>query len=149
MNWGPRSSWIICPPVSFAPLMSPLHKLFSMDNQLLAGKRVLVVEDEMLVLMTLEDMLSDLGCTSIMIAEKVETALALIASNAFDLGTLDVNLDGTKSYAVADALERHRVPFAFSTGYGLAGIDQAYASRPVLHKPFGKSEFRKVVSSLL
>ena len=49
-----------------------------MDDQLLSGRRVLVVEDEMLILMTIEDMLADLGCTSIAAAATIERALALI-----------------------------------------------------------------------
>lgn len=65
-----------------------------MDEQLLSGKRVLVVEDEMLVLMAIEDMLTDLGCTAISVAGDLDKALALIAAEKFDLATLDVNLNG-------------------------------------------------------
>ena len=74
-----------------------------MDEELLSGKRVLVVEDEMLVAMQIEDMLSDLGCTSIAFAATVGMALDLLANNDFDLAMLDVNLDGTRSSAVAEA----------------------------------------------
>ena len=36
-----------------------------MRNRLLSGLRILVVEDEMMVLMIIEDMLGDLGCESV------------------------------------------------------------------------------------
>ena len=84
-----------------------------MDKDLLSGKRVLVIEDEMLVLMGIEDMLGDLGCTSITAAANIPTALEFIATDRFDLATLDVNLSGTRSYAIAAALKDCGIPFAF------------------------------------
>ena len=103
----------------------------------------------MLVMMGIEDMLSDLGCTSITLAGNVETALDSIAANMFDFATLDVNLDGTQSYAVAEALKRRDIPFVFSTGYGSNGVDEGYGDRPVLNKPYSRFQFEAVVSGLL
>jgi CheY-like chemotaxis protein len=40
-------------------------------NELLSGRRILVVEDEMMVLMLIEDMLSDLGCEAVTTAATV------------------------------------------------------------------------------
>ena len=54
-------------------------------DELLSGRRVLVVEDEMLVLMMIEDMLADLGCKSVTSAATINKALALIVAQAFDL----------------------------------------------------------------
>ena len=120
-----------------------------MDKDLLSGKRVLVIEDEMLVLMGIEDMLADLGCTSITAAANIPTALEFIAADSFDLATLDVNLSGTRSYAIAAALKDCGIPFAFSTGYGEHGVDQGYGDCPVLNKPFTLFQFKEVVRSLL
>ena len=103
----------------------------------------------MLVLMAIEDLLGDLGCTSITAAGNVETALDCIASNRFDLATLDINLDGTRSYAVAGALEDSHIPFAFATGYGEHGVAEGYGDHPVLDKPFSRVLFNDVVSGLL
>jgi CheY-like chemotaxis protein len=120
-----------------------------MDEQLLANKRVLVVEDEMLVLMGIEDMLADLGCTSVARAANVSQALNLIEHQSFDLATLDLNLDGRPSYSVAHALVEHDVPFAFSTGYGQHGVGEGYAGRPVLNKPFSRGQFVETLKELL
>jgi len=120
-----------------------------MDDQLLAGRRVLVIEDEMLVLMALEDMLVDLGCTSITVAGNLDEALALVAAQSFDLATLDVNLNGKRSYPVADALNDAGVPFAFSTGYGGHGVDEGYGVHPVIDKPFDGPQLEKVLTALL
>ena len=103
----------------------------------------------MLVLMAIEDLLSDLGCTSIRVAGSIDKALDLIATQSFDLATLDVNLNGQRSYPIARALSAARVPFAFSTGYGEHGISEGYGSHPVLNKPYNCAQLVKVLTALL
>jgi CheY-like chemotaxis protein len=120
-----------------------------MDSNLLSGMRVLVVEDEMLVMMGIEDMLADLGCTSVTAAADLEKALSLIAGNRFDFATVDVNLGGTRSYPVAQALSDAGVPFAFSTGYGEDGVGEGFGDHPVLSKPFTSERFTEVMNILI
>lgn len=103
----------------------------------------------MLVLMAIEDMLGDLGCTSIAAAASVEKALALIEEKPFDVAILDVNLDGQRSYPVAKALNDRGVPFVFSTGYGGHGIDAGYGNGSVLNKPYDYAQLVKVLNELL
>lgn len=81
--------------------------------KLLSGRRVLVVEDEMMILMIIEDMLTDLGCDSVTGAATVGQALTLVDTQVFDIAMLDMNLGGNRSDAVADALAAHGVPFVF------------------------------------
>src|SRR6202045_5470871 len=83
----------------------------------LSGRRVLVVEDETMVAWLLEDMLADLGCAVVGPAAHVNQALAMLDAEAIDAAVLDVNLQGQKSYPIADAIAARGVPFAFSTGY--------------------------------
>ena len=120
-----------------------------MDKNLLSGKRVLVVEDEMLVLMAIEDMLADLGCTSISVAGNLDKALALIKVERFDIATLDINLNGQRSYPVAEALSNAGVPFAFSTGYGEHGVSEGYGRHLVLNKPYSSHQLINVLTALL
>ncbi len=120
-----------------------------MADQFLAGKNVLVVEDEMLVMMAIEDMLTDLGCTSIAVAGSIDQALELIGTENFDLATIDLNLNGDRSYPVARALDARGVPFAFSTGYGEYGIGEGFGGRPVLTKPYGDLQLVTVLTALL
>lgn len=117
-------------------------------DKLLSGRSILVVEDEMMVLMMIETLLSDLGCGSVSTAATIGQALALIEANAFDAAMLDLNLNGSRSYAVADALEARGVPFLFSTGYGGQGVADPYRAHPVLKKPF-KIKDMKAVFQLL
>jgi CheY-like chemotaxis protein len=97
---------------------------------------VLVVEDEMLVGMLVEDMLSEIGCTVAGVATGLDDALRLAREAEIDFAILDVNLDGRESYPVAEALRARGLPFAFATGYGRGGLDEAYADVPTLPKPF-------------
>ena len=105
-------------------------------TDMLSQRRILVVEDEMLVLMSIETMLEDLGCTTIESSATVAGALALLENASFDAAILDVNLDGERSYPVADALIAAGIPFVFSTGYGDNGDRSDLAGRPVLRKPY-------------
>ncbi len=62
----------------------------------------------MMILMIIEDMLAELGCESVTAAATVGQALALIDAQVFDAAMLDMNLNGNKSHAVADALAARR-----------------------------------------
>jgi CheY-like chemotaxis protein len=118
-------------------------------NKLLSGRHVLVVEDEMMILMIIKDMLADLGCESVVAAATVPQALALIETQVFDAAMLDMNLNGTKSHDVADALAARGVPFVFSTGYSGLDMSDDHRDRPVLKKPFPYEEFIEIFKHLL
>ena len=118
-----------------------------MDN-LLSGRRVLVVEDEMLVLIMIEDMLADLGCKSVASAATVEKALALINAQVFDVALLDMNLNGNDSHPVAEALVARGVPFVYSTGNTAPSLRDGYSDRTVLKKPFKHEELAAMLSRL-
>ena len=117
-------------------------------DRLLSGRRVLVVEDEMLVVMMIEDMLADLGCKSVTSAATVDKALALIDAQVFDAAMLDMNLNGNDSQLVAEALSARGVPFVYSTGNTGHGMRDGYCDRPVLKKPFKYEELVAVLTRL-
>ncbi|MDH7972186.1 response regulator [Sphingomonas sp. AR_OL41] len=118
-------------------------------HSLLSGRRVLVVEDEMMVLMNIEGALADLGCAAISSAATVDDALALLKAEHFDVAMLDVNLGGQASYRVADALAGRSIPFVFSTGYGEHGVEPRFGDRPVLQKPYSDADLGAALASLL
>jgi CheY-like chemotaxis protein len=120
-----------------------------MTGSPLSGRRVLVVEDEMLVAWLLEDMLADFGCGVVGPAARVSQALAMIDAEAFDAAVLDINLNGETSYPVADALTARGVPFVFSTGYNKDSLPKAYRSFPMLQKPFRQAELGDTLVKLL
>ena len=118
-------------------------------RKLLTGRRILVVEDEMLVLMETQDMLADLGCDAVIAAATNEQAIALIEAQHFDAALLDLNLHGVRSYPVADVLAARGVPFAFATGYGGSGLRESDRERPLLEKPFGSASLEMMLVALL
>jgi CheY-like chemotaxis protein len=118
-------------------------------NKPLSGQRILVVEDEMLVLMETQDMLADLGCDAVVAAATNEQAIALIEAQHFDAALLDLNLNGVRSYPVADLLAERGVPFVFATDYGGHGLRDGDRDRPLLVKPFECDRLEKLLTGLL
>jgi DNA-binding NtrC family response regulator len=118
-------------------------------NKPLSGRRILAVEDDMLIRLTLEDMLAELGCEAVSTAATIDQAVRLIDLHTFDAATLDVNLAGASSYPVADALAARGVPFVFSTGYGAHSLREAYRERPILKKPFAYEDLSRALRHLL
>lgn len=111
-----------------------------MTETRLLGLRVLVVEDEPLVAMLIEDLLTDLGCTVIGPANRLEDALQLVDQSVIDVAVLDVNLNGVESYPIANELIRRGVPFLFSSGNGSHGLRKEYNHYPSLPKPFEEKD---------
>jgi CheY-like chemotaxis protein len=101
----------------------------------LAGRNVLVIEDEVVVYFLVEDMLSELGCSQIRHASSVDQALGMLGEAAPDVALLDVNLAGRSARPVAERLAASGIPFVFATGYGNNELTRQFAS-PVLQKPF-------------
>jgi CheY-like chemotaxis protein len=113
------------------------------------GKRVLVVEDEALVSMLIEDFLHDIGCEVVGTAATLEDALAKSSALDLDAAILDINLNGTLSYPVAQILASRHIPFLFATGYGLAGLPVDLEHVPVLSKPFGIDQFEALLERVM
>ncbi len=113
-----------------------------------AKRRILVVEDEMLIGMLLEDMLGDLGHEVAAVVPRLKDALAAVERETFDLAILDVHLHGESAFPVAEALIARGVPFVFATGYGERGLPETYRGRPVLQKPFAKDDLERVLKTL-
>jgi CheY-like chemotaxis protein len=114
-----------------------------------SSKRVLVVEDELMIRMLLEDMLGELGYTVAAEAARIDEALEATKTAEFDLAILDVNLDGQPISPVVDALVARGTPFVFATGYGERGLPEPYRNRPTLKKPFQMEGLKQMLESAL
>lgn len=110
--------------------------------------RILVVEDEMMVAMLMEDMLQDLGHLPVGPAARLEAGIALASNEVLDLGILDVNLAGVKSFPIADLLAARGIPVIFATGYGRNGLDDLYPGVPVIAKPFSMTNLQRAIGTV-
>jgi CheY-like chemotaxis protein len=113
-----------------------------------AGRRVLIVEDEAMIRMLLDDMLTELGYTVAAEAARIDEAIGLVHEAAFDLAILDVNLNGQSILPVVEALLARNLPFVFATGYGQRGVPEAFRDRPTLQKPFQSEALARLLASV-
>ncbi len=114
----------------------------------LAGLRVLVVEDDMMVCLLIEDMLADLGCLVVGPAGRLDEAFVLAEMGNFDCALLDMNLNGQSIFPVADVLRERNCPFAFATGYGDSRLREVDKGALVLQKPFRNGDLARVLGEL-
>ena len=115
----------------------------------LAGRRVLLVEDEAVIAFAVEDMLGELGVAVVGPAFRLDEAIELAQAEAIDAAILDVNLNDQRSYAVADELARRGVPFLFATGYAEAGVQWTGHEVPLLAKPYRQEQIAAALGKLL
>ena len=112
-------------------------------------RRVLVVEDDVMIRMLIEDMLSDLGFAVAAEAAKVHDALVAVKSTEVDVAILDVNLSGETTGPVAEALAARGTPFVFATGYGEHTLPEQFRDRPLLKKPFQIESLKRMLDTAL
>src|SRR5436305_14160740 len=81
------------------------------------GISILLLEDEYLIALDAEQILTDLGTGRVEIVNTLEGATAAAENGGFDIAVLDLNINGKMSYGVAEILQRQRIPVVFATGY--------------------------------
>jgi CheY-like chemotaxis protein len=112
---------------------------------MLTGTRVLVVDDEAIIVMLIEAILEGLECKVVGTATFFQDALEKARSLPIDVALLDVNLAGEMSYPVAEVLQSRNIPFAFVTGYGAVTFPSGLRVAPVLAKPFKPDQLVKIL----
>ncbi|EGF94874.1 response regulator [Brevundimonas diminuta ATCC 11568] len=111
---------------------------------------MLIVEDESLVAMLLETILSDMGCTVIGPESNVGDGLRVVTGETdLDAALLDVNVAGQEVFPIAEALKARGVPFVFSTGYGESGLPEHWRGNPTVQKPFTDAAIRDALMAAL
>jgi two-component sensor histidine kinase/response regulator RpfG family c-di-GMP phosphodiesterase len=123
--------------------------VISSQARTLAGKRLLMVEDEFLVGMMAKKLLEGLGATVLGPYARLADGIAAARSERFDGALLDFNLAGELAEPLADYLISRGVPFIFLTGYQRDSIDRRYANVPLLQKPIEPESLERVLISLL
>ena len=110
------------------------------------GARVLIVEDEIVVALFMEDILSEFGYQVAGVVARLDEALS--REQDYDVAVLDVHLNGKSVFDFADRLAEMGTPFVFATGYGERGIPERHRGRPVLQKPFSPDDLKRALSGI-
>lgn len=116
----------------------------------MAGKGILIVEDEMLIALSLEDVLSDAGYEVSGIANTLDRAFEKLASCSFGAAILDINLGPQLVWPFASSLKARGIAFAFlSSDCERDDFPQELSLAPKMCKPFDEIELLSVVRSLV
>lgn len=107
-----------------------------------------VAEDDDLILMLLEDILDELGCSISDSVAVVSDAMEHVKAGAFDVAIVDVRLRDGSIEPVADELAAMGKPFALATGYAAKTLTERYGNVPVLQKPYLIDDVRRVIAGL-
>jgi CheY-like chemotaxis protein len=121
----------------------------SVNSGNMAGRRILVVEDEALLAILIEETLQDQGCIIIGPTGKLSTALQMASDETLDAAVLDVTIRGGKVYPVAEQLAARGIPFVLASGYGRWALPEALRDRPHLAKPFSVDSLLSEVRGLV
>ena len=104
---------------------------------LLRGKKVLLIEDSLIIALDAEDLLDRLGASSVTTESSAVGGIAAVESQRPDIAVLDINLGDHDSVPIANRLAELDVPFIFATGYGeQSQLPDRLKDRPVLQKPY-------------
>ena len=115
----------------------------------LTGKRILIVEDEPLVAMDMQSMLSAAGCVPVGPAGTLTEARRLLATEKCDAALVDVNLKGQPIEGLLPLLRQAGVPFAFVTGYGPKVLSKTFEETVTISKPFTAEQLLAVTEVLV
>ena len=120
------------------------------EERALKGLRVLIAEDNLFAAMELEKVLVDLGYEPIGPVAQLDQAMRLAQQESLDGALLDIDLRGELVFAVAEELERRRIPVIFASGYDTNDMfPDRFLQHPRLRKPFGENEIRRVLEAAI
>ena len=110
----------------------------SSESDVIAGRRVLVIEDEYLIALEVQRILEEAGAREVvLVARAAEALTALGAAEPFDMAVLDVRLGDESGEPVARTLEERGIPFVIVTGLASEGpVLEGFGHIPVLEKPY-------------
>ena len=112
-------------------------------------RRVLIVEDEVILALDFGDAVAELGYEVVGPALSLDEALKLAACEELDCALLDVNLGrGLTSRPVAEALRDKQVRIAFVTAYNREYVDFALPDETIVNKPPSHATLSQLLETL-
>ena len=102
----------------------------------LAGRKVLLVEDEALVGLDLMECLHRTNCEVVGPLLTLSDAIEAIKRHRPDCAVLDIKVGGEHTTLIADELAARTIPFVWVSGYEREMLPVHYRDRPFVAKPF-------------
>lgn len=112
----------------------------------IAGLKVLIVEDSLLLALELEAGLEDAGVEVVGCAAELGEALSMV-EQPFDVAVLDADLNGQSVAPVAEILRSMGRPFVFATGYADKAAPMGFDA-PIVRKPYNVHQIARAVAGV-
>ena len=111
---------------------------------------VLLLEDNLILAMEMERILTDMNCEKVHTTATLEEATEHVETSKLNLAIIDININGTPSFQLAHLLKQRQIPFLFVTGYGNRfPFPEELVSTPRLLKPVDVQLLNHTISSLI
>ncbi|MBW3096404.1 HWE histidine kinase domain-containing protein [Pseudohoeflea coraliihabitans] len=145
--------WIPAPHIKGTPKAAPETKSLAEPSDaalaLEMPDRLLLLEDNLIIALDVEEVLTDLGIKKVTVCGEVASALAAV-DEGVDCAMLDINLGSETSFPVAEALLERGIPFVFASGYGDAtSLPASLAETPILSKPYDREAIVRSIRSVM
>lgn len=115
---------------------------------MLAGRNILVVEDELLIAFDLEDTLAETGAITSLVHD-VGHALAAISQADFSAAVVDCNLNNQSVEPVLEALVKKNIPFVLHSGSPAMDKFSRWPARGVISKPSTPEQIKHALTSAI
>lgn len=115
----------------------------------LAGRRVLLAEDEGLIALELERILEEFGCEVVGPLASVDEVLAHAQRGSLDGALLDVNLRGRQIFEIVPTLQRLGLRLIITSGYDdVTLFPLPFRTIPRVAKPFDQKEVQRICEKI-
>jgi DNA-binding response OmpR family regulator len=112
----------------------------------LEGVTVLLVEDNLLIALEAEEVLTDLGARLVVSASTLRAAEEAISAHEFGFAMLDVSVGRGTSFDLARLLRSAGTPYIFASGYGdQVALDSDHSASIIIQKPYERDHLRRAI----
>lgn len=115
----------------------------------LAGRHVLVVEDNGLLCGMLDETLRGAGCHVVGPYSRLDQAMAAMPAIRVDMALLDISLRGELVCPLVSELTQRGVPFLLTSAYQSSELPRALQSAAFLRKPFTEGDLLEGLTVLM
>ncbi len=111
----------------------------------LAGRRILLAEDEGLIALELERMLRDFGCDVVGPLASIDKVLESAQRGGLDGAILDVNLRGQRIFEILPTLQSLGLRLIITSGYADDTLFPVpFRAMPRIAKPFDERQLQRI-----